>query len=395
MKLLGIIAEYDPFHAGHRYHIKYSRSESGADGVVCVLSGDFTQRGGPALLDKFARAEMAVRGGADLVIELPLPWCMAGAETFARGGVGLLAALGCVDTLSFGSECGSAESLKELAELLLTEELNEELRRQLAARLPYAEAREKAVAALTGEERAALLPQPNNILGIEYCKALLLQRSPIRPMSVKREGSAHNGAGSASELRSRYAAGEDIGALIPESSARILRREEEQGRVIDPTRLETALLSRLRMLEEPAFHALPDCAEGLENRLYRAARLEGSEEAILNAAVSKRYPRARLRRMLWSAALGLTAEDGEGTPPYIRPLCANEKGREILREIRQNASLPLLSRGGDVKELDEKGRRIFALGSKAHDFYILGRNGINLRQSDEDYQKTGVIFCKV
>ena len=393
MNLLGIIAEYDPFHFGHQYHIEKSRELSGCDAVVCVMSGDFTQRGGPAFWDKFARAETAVRGGADLVIELPLPWSMAGAETFARGAVGLLNALGCVRTLSYGSECGDADGLLRLSALLLTPELDEKLREQLSQGLPYAVARQRAVALLTGEESARLLTLPNNILGIEYGKALLTLHSPIRPLSVRREGSAHNAAGSASELRTRYAGGEDISADLPDGSAAVLRRLREQGRVADPQRLETALLSRLRMLSEADFHALPDCAEGLENRLYRAARLWGSEEAVLNAAVSKRYPRARLRRMLWSAGLGLRKEDSEGIPPYIRPLCANEKGREILRELKKTASLPVLTRGGAVRELDERGQRVFQLGSDAHDFYVLGYSEQNTRDSDEDYQKTGVIFC--
>lgn len=393
MNLLGIIAEYDPFHRGHQYHINKSRELSEAEGVVCVLSGDFVQRGGAALLDKYARAEMAVRGGADLVIELPLPWAMAGAETFARGSVGLLNALGCVRTLSYGSECGDAERLTALARLLLGEELNEALRKQLSAGLPYAVARQKAVEQLAGEESAALLSQPNNILGIEYGKALLLQQSPIRPLSIKREGSAHNGSGSASELRSLYRSGNDILPLLPEGSAAILRREAAQGRIPEALLLETALLSRLRMLSEEDFHALPDCAEGLENRLYRSARLESSEEAILDAAAGKRYPRARLRRMLWSAALGLRKEDSEGIPPYIRPLCANEKGREILHTLKNSAALPLLSRGGEVKTLDEKGKRSFILSSKAHDFFVLGNRDASCRCSDEDYQKTGVIFC--
>ena len=392
MNLLGIIAEYDPFHRGHQYHISASREISGADGVICVLSGDFTQRGGPAFLDKFARSEMAVRGGADLVIELPLPWAMAGAETFARGGVGLLCALGCVDTLSFGSECGDADRLRATAELLLKPELEDALREQLSLGLPYAAAREKAVELLSGEENAVLLRQGNNILGIEYCKALLLRQSPIRPLSIKRDSSAHNGRGSASELRTRYAEGEDISADLPDGSAAVLRRSQEPGRVADPQRLETALLSRLRMLSEADFHALPDCAEGLENRLYRSARLLGSEKAILDAAASKRYPRARLRRMLWSAALGLRKEDSEGIPPYIRPLCANEKGREILHELKKTASLPILSRGGAVKELDERGKRVFRLCANAHDFYVLGYSDQNSRDSDEDYQNTGGFF---
>lgn len=393
MNLLGIIAEYDPFHFGHQYHMEKSREVSGCDAVVCVMSGDFTQRGGPAFLDKFARSEMAVRCGADLVIELPVPWAMAGAETFARGAVGLLDALGCVAKLSFGSECGDADRLMKLAELLLTPELDITLSRQLSLGLPYAKARQRAVELMAGEENARLLTLPNNILGIEYGKALLTLQSSICPISVRREGSAHNAEGSASELRTRYARGEDISAGLPEGAAAVLLREREQGRVADPQRLETALLSRLRMLSEADFHALPDCAEGLENRLYRAARLCGSEANILDAAVSKRYPRARLRRMLWGAALGLRKEDNEGIPPYIRPLCANEKGREILRELKKTASLPILSRGGQVKELDERSKRTFHLGSDAHDFYVLGYSKQNIRDSDEDYQKTGVSFC--
>ncbi len=393
MELLGIIAEYDPFHRGHQYHMERSRAESCCEAVVCVMSGDFTQRGGAAMLDKFARAEMAVRGGADLVIELPLPWAMAGAETFARGAVGLLHAMGCVRTLSFGSESGDASALWQLAELLLSEKAELQLREKLREGLPYASARQAAVRELAGEESAAFLSRPNDILGVEYCKAILREKSTIRPYTVKREGSAHNGLGSASELRGRFAGGEDIMPELPEGSAAVLEREMRQGRAPEPALLEAALLSRLRLLRQEDFHALPDCSEGLENRLFKAARLEGSEEAILNAAVSKRYPRARLRRILWSAALGLRRDDAEGIPPYIRPLCAGKKGLQLLRELKTGASLPLLTRAGSIKTMDERARRVFQLGSSAHDFYAIGRKTANPRHSDEDYRKIGSFIC--
>ncbi|MCQ2439091.1 MAG: nucleotidyltransferase family protein [Oscillospiraceae bacterium] len=393
MELLGIIAEYDPFHPGHLYHIQQSRRESGADAVAVILSGDFVQRGGAAMLDKFARSEMAIRCGADLVIELPLPWCMAGAETFARGGVGLLDALGCADVLSFGSECGDISALEDTVRALCTAETEETLRELLRSGLPYAAAREKAVERTAGRACARLLQQPNNILAIEYLKALNTLGSEIRPMTLRREGSVHNGVGSASELREKYYKGEQIDGLLPEAAAAVLRRETERGALPERERLETALLSRLRMLDEESWHTLPDCSEGLENRLYRAARRENSIEAILDAAASGRYPRARVRRILYAAALGLRSGDADGVPPYIRPLAANEKGREVLHLLRKTARLPIISRGGQTHKLDSRAEKIFRLCSAAHDFYALGKENPELRFSDQDYQKSLCIFC--
>lgn len=387
MEILGIVAEYDPFHQGHLYHIEKSREETQCEGVVCLMSGDFTQRGGPALLDKFARSEMAVRSGADLVVELPLPWCMAGAESFARGAVGLLTAMGCVNTLSFGSESGNAQELMEISALLLSSELEEALGNKIKEGLPFALARQQAVAIIKGEEYASLLSRPNNILGIEYGKAILLQHSPLQTLTIKRTSSEHNGQGSASELRASYARGENILSALPKGAREVLIREEGEGKIPHPKLLELALLSRLRMMIQADFHALPDCSEGLENRLYKEARRGSSLEEILHSAHSKRYPRARLRRILWNGALHIRKGDDRGTPPYIRPLCANKKGQEILRLLKKSATLPVLSRSGAVKSLDEPCRSIFEKGSNAHDFYVLGRKEGFYRQSDEDWQK--------
>lgn len=388
MELLGIIAEYDPFHAYHAYHIRKSRELTAADGVVCVMSGDFVQRGGYALLDKFARAEAAVKCGADLVLELPLPWCMAGAESFARGGIGLLNSLSCIDSVSFGSECGDAQLLQELAAALLSPAFEERIRERLNRGLPFAQARQEAVGEIAGVEKASLLSRPNNILGVEYCKALLLQNSSIRPVTVKRTVSEHNGEGSASALRACYAGGEDIAALLPDGSAEVFRRERENGNIPDRRMLDIAILSRLRMLSGADFSSIPDCSEGLENRLRRVSRTGTSPDAIVNEVSGRRYPKARVRRMLYAAALGIKKEDSEGLPPYIRPLCANERGKEILHSIKKNSSVPLVSRGGDVRGLGSRGERVFELGSAAHDVYVLGRKDENSRLSDEDYQKS-------
>lgn len=388
METVGIVAEYNPFHAGHAYHIRQSRARTGAENVVCVLSGDFVQRGEAAAFSKFARAEAAVRGGADLVIELPLPWCLASAEGYARGAAGLLCALGVVDALSFGSECGDAAALSEIAAALTLPETEERLREELKAGVSFAAAREKAVAALLGGEKAALMAKPNNILGIEYAKTLSLLRSPMTLLTVPRQGSEHDGLGSASELRQRLFRGENVLPQLPESCRAVFAREIGEGRAVSMAALEEALLSRLRMLNKESFARLPDASEGLENLLYAAAREEGSVEAILARCKSRRYALSRLRRMLLCAALGVEKGMTDGLPPYIRPLCANERGKALLHEIKRKSPLPILSRGGAVRELDEKSRAIFELGSRAHDFYVLGCSGTKNRRSDEDYRNT-------
>lgn len=394
MRTAGIIAEYNPFHNGHLYHIARTRELTGAEAVVCVMSGDFVQRGEAAVFSKFARAEAAVRAGADLVLELPLPWSIASAEGFARGAVGLLDATGVVDCISFGSECGDMAALTELTEVLCREETEEKLRQQLRSGVSYPVARERAVASALGVETAAMLHTPNNILGIEYLRALAKQGSGMIPYTVKREGGEHDGENSASALRKKLRNEESIDKMTPACCAEVWERERREGRFVTMDALETALLSRLRMLPLSAYEKLPDASEGLENRLYAAARAGESWEAILDSAAAKRYPRARLRRMLLCAVLGVEKGMAAGIPPYIRPLAANETGRALLGEMKKTAALPIISRGGDAREHGGEIERIFDLGSRAHDLYVLGYHRIEERQADEDYRRSPVFFCK-
>ena len=211
--VIGIVAEYNPFHNGHARLIEQTRARLGADcPVVCVMSGDFVQRGSPAVYAKFARAEAAARCGADLVLELPLPWALSSAEGFARGAVGLLGSLGVVTHLGFGSECGELEPLQRVAEALLDPLLGEDLRAELQAGIPFAAARQQAVARRVGA-LAELLQAPNNILAVEYLKAIFDQRLDLHPLTILRTGAQHDrpaegNVRSASELRTR------IGAFI-------------------------------------------------------------------------------------------------------------------------------------------------------------------------------------
>ena len=358
--------------------------------MIGVMSGDFVQRGGAAIFDKFARAEAAVRCGASLVLELPLPWCVSSAGGFARGAVRLLECSGVVDVLSFGSECGDVSALGELAGSLNALEGSAELKAALESGLPFAAARQRAAGALLGVEPAALLAEPNNILGIEYIRAL---QTPMEVHTVQRVSGRHNGPGSASELRLLLQQGGDILGLLPEGAAAVFRRETEQGRgPVLPAALETALLSRLRMLPLSAFARLPDAGEGLENLLYRAVREESTLEAAALRCKSRRYALARIRRMLLGAALGLERGMNSADPPYLRVLAADSRGCEVLAAMKKRASLPIISKGGAVRELPEAAQRIFELGSRAHDLWVLGRKCTNLRAGDEDFRRGPVIL---
>ncbi|MGN1001725.1 MAG: nucleotidyltransferase family protein [Oscillospiraceae bacterium] len=392
MKITGIVSEYNPFHLGHEHHIAATRQALGEDtAIVCAMSGNFVQRGEAAVFSKNARAEAAVLSGADLVLELPLPWALSSAEGFARGAVGLLGATGVVSHLSFGSECGDVEALSAAARLLLRPELDLMIREQLADGTPYALARQRALECLSGGAQP-VFESPNNLLGIEYIRAIYDQRLEMEPFTVRRRGAAHDAEGedelpSAARLRRLLDTGKDISAFLPAGSAAVFRRETEQGRgPVRAENLETPILSRLRMLREEDYTALPDAGEGLDRRLCRAARTEPSLDAVIAEAKTRRYALSRLRRMTLCAALGLRAGDNEGIPPYLRVLAAGERGLEVLRRMRERASLPVITKPADIRELDERARHVFELESAATDLYSLGFPAVEERRAGRDWR---------
>ena len=385
--VIGIVAEYNPFHNGHARLIEQTRAQLGAVcPVVCVMSGDFVQRGSPAVYSKFARAEAAVRCGADLVLELPLPWSLSSAEGFARGAVGLLGSLGVVTHLSFGSECGELDPL-----------LGEDLRAELRSGIPFAAARQQAVARRVGA-LAELLQAPNNILAVEYLKAIYDQRLELHPLTVLRTGAQHDrfaegNIRSASELRMRIGAGEDVSAFLPRAAAEIFAREKTRGRgPVLPEALESALLSRLRMLPQTVYNALPGATEGLGNSLYRAAHEEPTLDGVLAAAKSKRYALARIRRMTMCAALGVTAGMDGGTPPYARVLAIGAQGRELLRAIDMRASVPVITKPAAGRSLPGPAGEIFALTADAHDLYVLGCPAREERRCGGDWRASPFVL---
>lgn len=393
MSIIGIVAEYNPFHLGHEYHIAQTRALAGEESsIVCAMSGDFVQRGEAALYSKFARAEAACRCGADLVLELPVQWSLSSAEGFARGAAALLAAAG-ADTISFGSEAGETAPLEALAEILLSPEIVNRTKEILSqdANLSYASARQRAVAERAGES-AKLLETPNNILAVEYIKAIYSLNLNMKPMTIRREGSAHDAVGgetikSAAELRRMLARGEEAQSYMPQEAERVFAQERRCGRELDYERMELALLSRLRMLTEADFAAIPDAANGAGARLFAAVRREQSLNAVVAAAKTKRYALSRIRRMCMCAALGIRAAQTAGTPPYIRVLAANERGRAQLRTLSDSAALPIITKPASVKALSTECQTVFASGAYAHDLYTLAYRVKGERSCGDDWRK--------
>ena len=370
MSTAGIVAEYNPFHNGHAYHIARTR-ENGASAVVCVMSSWFVQRGETALMHPNARARMALMNGADLVVSLPVPWACAAAQTFARG------AMGCVDTLSFGSVCADIGLLRAASRAVDDYTVRESLRANLLSGVSFASARQRAVEELDPRV-ASVLSSPNDTLAVEYIRAIDKLKSDLTPFAVKREGAGHdsgeavNSFASASLIRTRVRAGENFADLMPENAAAILKAEIEAGRApADIRALEKAILACLRVSTPERIAAVPDISEGLENRIYSASRSASSLEELYSLTKTKRYSHARIRRAVAALLLGIEASDCEGIPPYIRVLGFNSIGREKLRAMRSSAKLPIVMRAADIKKLGERAKRISSIEERAADLFSL------------------------
>jgi len=376
-----MIIEYNPLHGGHLYMLEETRRILGPDtAVIGVMSGDFVQRGDCAIVRRQARARAAVESGVDLVLELPLPWAVSSAEGFAEGGVQVLCATGIVTHLAFGSECGEAEPLCRMAEALLSEEFDVQVKRELKAGVSFAAARQRALAKLLSGEESALLERANNALGVEYCKALLKHGSTIQPVTILRQGSGHDAAlqagqhPSGSAIRELLRTGERERALslMAPAMRRAYEAEEAAGRA--PVLMETcqrAVLAHLRRMSEADFAQLDEGREGLYNRLYRASRTAASVEELLEQAKTKRYAYARLRRMVLWAWLGFSPRNLPEQVPYLRVLAANETGRQLLSRMKKTASLPVLTKPNHVRRLDREAQALFQLEARAADLYAL------------------------
>ena len=334
MKTVGIICEYNPFHLGHKKQFDIIRQTYGPETrILCLMSGNFVQRGAPAIFDKSLRARAAIDCGADLVLELPVTYALSSAEGFAAGGVRILDRI--CDTLCFGTENGNSDTLMQTARDLLSPAFSEKLRHVLDKGLSFPAAR----AAALGND--TLLRNPNDILAVEYCKAILQQKASMDILPIIREGSYHDDTPdpenpSATSLRGRVTEGADWLSFIPSSAHPAFRNASAHTLAAG----ERAVLARLRTMTDADFEVLPYGSEGLWRKLMHACRDSATLEEIIAKTNSKRYTRTRIDRMILCAFLGITADLMATEPAYARVLGFSDNGKSILKTAREALLLP-------------------------------------------------------
>jgi predicted nucleotidyltransferase len=348
-KVLGTIAEYNPFHNGHLYHIKKSIEETGADFVICVMSGNFVQRGNTSIIDKWTKAKMALANGVDLVIELPTVYSVSSAENFAEGAIKLLDSLKIVDTISFGIEAKDIASLNNIANVFYMEpkEYTNILNHELKKGISFPKARENAVMMYLNDikQYANILTGANNILAIEYLKAIKKLKSKLNPIGIRREKVLYNDEiiiddfASATAIRKMIATGqfEEIQKVMPKSSYALLADELRRGHyVLDLSKFQKEIIYNLRKMKVGDIAQLADVSEGLENAIKNAANSCNNVVDFVNIVKCKRYTQTRIQRILIYALLGITSEKmmtSKKTTPYARILGFNEKGKKLISQI--------------------------------------------------------------
>ena len=348
--ILGIVSEYNPFHNGHLHHLNYSKQITKSDFTIAVMSGNFTQRGDTALVDKWTRAEMAIKSGIDLVIELPTLYATSSAENFADGAIKILNSLGIVDYISFGSETEDLTALNDVASILYREpkEFSNLINKQLKSGLSYPKARELAISMYFGSSRKykEVLENPNNILGIEYLKALKKHRSQIRPITIKRDYSDYNsktikkGVASATAIRSMIEQNKNIHYVVPFETYELMEQKQENKEIVKNLSVfEKQIIYNLRKMTIQEIASLPDVSEGLEFRIKEAANISTTLDSLLQNIKTKRYVETRIRRILLYSLLGIKQKDinmSKRVTPYIRILGFNKHGKRIISAIAAN-----------------------------------------------------------
>ncbi len=369
MARIGIIAEFNPLHLGHKYLIDEAKKQGE---VVTVISSNFVQRGDSAIFEKRTRTKMALSCGADLVLEMPVCYSMSTAQSFALCGVSALLSVGC-DCLMFGSETGEMAPLLKTAEVLLSEEFSQKLALKLKEGVTFAAARQSAA-----EECGAprdVLQGANNNLAIEYIIAAKSLGADFKFLTVKRQGSGHDsnqtdsGFASASLIREKVYMGDyDFAKKYMPKEAFDLIDPNEISKIEN---IETAILSGLRTKTIDDLKNLPDLSEGVENKLFSAIRVATSLEEVYNNVKSKRYTLARIRRLVLSAFLGVDNSFFMQKPEYVRVLGFNKKGEEIIRACRKNSEIPIVLKATEINNLSPTAQKMFQLENRATDLYML------------------------
>jgi predicted nucleotidyltransferase len=431
MKVLGLITEYNPFHNGHLYHLEESKRLTESDYTVCVMSGNFVQRGEPAIINKWARAKAALTNGVDLVVELPFVFAASSAESFAYASVVLLDSLGIVDSICFGSESGNLESLKKIAEILVDEpeDYKAILKKFIAEGLSFPLSRELALNEYLNSisfdvtDLAEIMSNSNNILAIEYLKALIKLNSNITPRTLKRISNAYSDSAlsgiisSATAIRnninlslsidnSKKSSGfgrniiffgdtkfsNSLKQSIPPESLTVLKDELENGR--GPVSLESfdaIVLSALRRMSRSEIKEVPNVTEGLENRVIKAAGMSGTLNDLIDSVCTKRYTKTRIQRILINVLGGVTKNDHRiflkpNGVKYIRVLGFSKRGQDLLTEMGKTAKLPVIMKTSDFKDSSNPHiKRMLQIEAFSTDQYVLGYQNPEFRTSGQEF----------
>ena len=398
MKIAGIIAEYNPFHNGHQYQIHQTRRVTGADAVVCIMSGHFVQRGDCAAADKWTRAHAALLGGADLVLELPVYYSLAVAQLFAFGAVCTLDALGCVDFLSFGTEASDLSVLSFLAEKLACEpdKIEQEVQKYLDGYTGYPAARQKAIVSLYGVD-ATILETPNNMLALEYLRQLFLQKSVLKPVGIQRLKAAYHDITIASEIASASAIrnalehGDSIQNTVPANVYTLYEQMRSSG--IFPVftkQFDQMLLSALRRSKPEDLSGILDMPHGFENRILELANKAGTIEELVELCKVRQYTRARIQRLLFAALIGIP-DMGYAVPPsYVRVLGMNPIGRTVLSKMRETCRLPIITKTASFPAKDTN--PLFRLDCRSTDLYNLAYSRPEHRGGGKDFTTSPIIL---
>lgn len=363
----GIVCEYNPFHNGHLYQIHRAKA-MGADEIVCVMSGNFVQRGECAFFDKHLRAKAAVMSGADVVIDLPTPWAMASAETFARGSIGLLESFG-IDALSFGCENDDEEILRACADKLKDDSTGLLIKKYTAVGLSYPEAVSRALSESLGDTAGEIVSSPNNTLAIEYIRHL---SDKVRLLPVKRKGASHDSdtakdsIASASMIRKLCLSDDTLG-FVPTDLVPLYKEADRYSL----SYCERAILSSLRLMDKDEFSLYVSDRSGLDMRIYDSLQTADSLESLYAMAKSKNYTHSRVRREVMNLWLKVRRDYSEGIPPYIKILAVSEKGLSLLSSAKNNSDLPIITKHSEAKKLTGKAEEIYNAECRNTDLFSL------------------------
>ncbi len=376
MEICAIITEFNPFHNGHKYIISQAK-KMGFTHVVAIMSGNFVQRGEPAIFSKKTRAKCALMNGIDLVVEMPCVWAVSSAERYAEAGVYLADSLGCVDSLVFGSRCGELKKLSDVEQSLTELKFEKMLKNYLKSGITFAKAREKAVDKLLPNiDVSKILSSGNDILGIEYIKAIRNLHSNIRPLTLPRSVNFK----SASEIRT----------LIKKKDEKYYEYIPNNINILESPKDifwgEKGVFAILNNVNLEYLYNLPDISEGLENKIYNSLNRCMNLENLLNMVKSKRYTMSRIKRIIMCAYLGITNKIQAKRPPYLRILGATNEGLEILNAMSGRVKLPVISKFSEIADKNDFSKKVFELECKATNLFGVFSQKLELLQSEKKFK---------